>query len=209
MKALVCALSLVLIMVSVVKAGTALEFTPKEMLDWSHRSLKGKSDYQLLESGKGIKAKAESSASGLFCEQEIDVKTMPWLSWRWRAVSFPDVQDEAAKEGDDFVLRLYVLVKPGWTMKSAKGVVYVWSSQESPDESWPNPFATDNIVTVPLRGRSEIGSWVDERRNVREDFKRYLGLDVNTVEVIAIMTDADNGKSRAEGEYGRLQFAHE
>ncbi len=132
MKALVCAVSLVLLISgSVVRASSSLEFSPEEMLDWTHRSLKGNSHYQLLESGEGIKAYADGSASGLFREDKIDIRATPWLSWRWKAVRFPNVDDEMAKPGDDFALRLYVLIKTGWTMKSAKGIVYVWSSRET------------------------------------------------------------------------------
>jgi hypothetical protein len=47
---------------------------------------------------------------------------------------------------------------------------------------------------------------VTERRNLRDDFKRYHGLDVEAIDAVAIMTDCDNRAAKASAWYGGVRF---
>jgi hypothetical protein len=56
---------------------------------------------------------------------------------------------------------------------------------------------------APLR------TWFQEKRNVREDIRRYFGREVNTIKAVAIMTDTDNSGQQAIAWYGDIWFAAE
>jgi hypothetical protein len=53
------------------------------------------------------------------------------------------------------------------------------------------------------------GEWVTERRNIREDFRRYHGREVERIDAVAIMTDCDNRNATAEAWYGTVRFLAE
>jgi hypothetical protein len=58
---------------------------------------------------------------------------------------------------------------------------------------------------VALRSGPGDG-WVTERRNLREDFRRLHGVDVERIDAVAIMTDCDDRGTAAQAWYGGLRF---
>ena len=46
--------------------------------------------------------------------------------------------------------------------------------------------------------------WRTHRRNLREDFRRLFGREVDELEGVAVMTDADNSGQRARAWYGDI-----
>ncbi len=61
---------------------------------------------------------------------------------------------------------------------------------------------------VALRGKADpLNTWMTEKRNVREDFKRYLGLDVQFIDAVALMTDTDNSHQAATAFYSDITFS--
>jgi len=51
-----------------------------------------------------------------------------------------------------------------------------------------------------------VGLWVNEERNIYEDYKRAFGEEPPLMNGLAIMTDTDNTKERATAYYGDIQF---
>ncbi len=58
-------------------------------------------------------------------------------------------------------------------------------------------------------GNDDAGRWIDERRDVRTDYRRLFGADIRYVEAVAIMTDTDNTKAAATAYYGDIYFSSE
>ncbi|MBM7456961.1 hypothetical protein HNR62_002863 [Oceanisphaera litoralis] len=189
----------------------ALTFTPAQIMKWKAKSFVGHTEYRLVYDPQlqqpVLRAQSRAAASGLFYERRIDLDATPWLSWRWRVERFPAVADERAKRGDDFAVRVYVVVRDGWTRLSSKAISYVWSQQSAAGRRWPNPFAGDKAMMLALRHRQDGGGWVSEKRNLKADLRRLFGKDFRHIDAVAIMTDADNGKGTAIGYYGALVFS--
>ncbi|WP_414432091.1 DUF3047 domain-containing protein [Alcanivorax sp. IL2] len=157
---------------------------------WQEVVFEGRTDYR-LEAGCW-QSRARGSASGLARESAVDVTRTPYLHWQWRAdqiADWPEV-DERIKAGDDFQARVYV-VKKGWLPWQTRAINYVWSRQAAPGTNWPNPFASQAVMVV-VQGPGGAGRWQSVTRNVREDFRRFHGMDVDSVDAVAIMTDGDN-----------------
>ncbi|OXY81407.1 DUF3047 domain-containing protein [Oceanimonas doudoroffii] len=188
----------------------ALTFTPADMLGWKQKRFEGSTAYRLApDAGLGrqvLRAESRGAASGLFYEGRIDLQATPWLSWQWRVERFSGTANERGKAGDDFALRVYVVVRDGWTRLSSKAISYVWTREVAAGRHWPNPFTGDKAMMLALRQGTDPG-WVREKRNLRDDLRRLFGKDFRYLEAVAIMTDADNGGGTAIGYYGELVFS--
>ena len=53
-------------------------------------------------------------------------------------------------------------------------------------------------------GDRHAGAWRTHRRNVRDDFRRFFGVEVDALEGIAVMTDSDNSGLSARAWYGEI-----
>lgn len=171
---------------------------------WREVVFEGSTDYRLEEGC--WQSRAKGTASGLVRERTVDVTPTPYLHWQWRAdqiADWPDV-DEKSKAGDDFQARVYV-VKKGWLPWQTRAINYVWSRQAAPGTSWPNPFASQAVMVV-VQGAGGAGHWQSFSRNVREDFRRFHDLDVDSVDAVAIMTDGDNTATRVTSCYQLPDF---
>ena len=61
-------------------------------------------------------------------------------------------------------------------------------------------------MIVVESGAEKVGVWVEESRNVYQDYKQAFGEDPSFINGVAIMTDTDNTKERAVAFYGDIRF---
>lgn len=206
---------LALFLVSLSGPGRASErhYSADEVIDWQPKSFAGHTDYSLVFDEQlqrqVLRADSRQAASGLFYEQRIDLDSTPWLSWLWRVEQFPTVADEQTKAGDDFAVRIYIVVHDGWTALGNKAISYVWSQQATANHRWPNPFAGNKAMMLALRNRRADSGWMSEKRNVKADLKQLFGKEFRYIDAVAIMTDTDNSKSAAVGYYADIAFTKE
>lgn len=197
-------------------AAQSLSIDYSTFSDWERKSFKGQTVYALFQqkAGSGIpyyllNAESEKSASAMMMEQDIDIGTMPWMSWRWKVAQFPQVDDEQSKQGDDFAMRISVVIQPGFTVMSSQTIVYVWSQQSPEGASWPNPYSPDHFMMLTATSSTERDTWHFAQRNVQEDFARLYGATYNTVNAVAIMSDSDNSLSQTRATLSPITFSAE
>ncbi|WP_375753559.1 DUF3047 domain-containing protein [Vibrio sp. HN007] len=196
-------------------------FSSGELSSWEEKSFLGNTRYQITELDNRfvLKAHSDSSASGLAIEQKIDLLSTPYMSWSWLTKSRMLNLDEHSKEGDDYVARIYVVKKNGWFIWQTKAINYVWSSNQPKESQWPNAYAGDKAQMIAIRGtESNLNQWYDEKRNVYNDFIELFGdkgsdeenqKAYRYIDMIAIMTDTDNGKQEALSYYGDIIFSEQ
>ena len=187
---------------------TTLAFGPAAIASWRSHSFAGETRYALAEKAgeTALAARCDGTASGLFLERPVDLTQTPILEWRWRVDALPDADaPETSRGGDDFAARIYVVRDGGMMMWRTRAVNYVWSRSQPKGADWPNPFA-EQARMVALRGQADLGAWHVERRDLRADFQRFHGLDLDTLDAVAIMTDCDNTGGQAEAWYGTVRF---
>ena len=181
------------------------------ILSWEPERFVGETRY-LLEPDAGrpsVRAESRASASGLVREIDVDLRETPVLHWSWRVANLLEGVDERSKGGDDYPARVYILFRTGWLDVVPRSLSYVWSSTQPRGTAWPNAY-TDRVVMLAQRDASDpVGTWIDERRDVREDIRRHFGADVDEIKAVAIMTDTDNSASQATAWYGDIWFAAE
>lgn len=194
-------------------SANALQFSPSEILQWAPHSFSGTTVYEQVDvdGTPAVRAQCtEATASGLFRRETIDLTETPILEWRWRVDAVFDGIDETQKRGDDYPARLYVVDERRIAIWRTRALNYVWASQQPQNSDWPNAFASQaHMIAVRSGAPDEAGAWVTERRNVREDFKRYHGEDKTSINAVAIMTDCDNAGQQATAWYGEIRFLPE
>ena len=185
------------------------EFGVGSLKGWQEKSFKGKTFYKFVKGHKGLVLKADSneSASGLFRKIKIDLVKRPCLIWSWKVDKILDGLDETTKDGDDYPARMYVIFSEGLLFWKTRALNYVWSNGRPLGSIWPNAHAKSSINIAVQSGQDKVGQWTQQMRNIRSDFKRFIGGDVKQVDGIAIMTDTDNSGGIATAFYGDVRFS--
>ena len=182
-----------------------------DVAGWEEKVFAGRTLYETVRQDDRtvIRATSRGTASGLFLRRRIDLEKTPILRWTWRVDGTLGDIDERTRAGDDYSARVYVIRSHPVFLWRTRAVNYVWASTRAAGETWPNAY-TDSSRHVAVRsGDAHTGRWVDERRDVRADFRDLFGEAVRYVDAVAIMTDTDNTGGAAVAYYADIAFTSE
>ena len=171
--------------------------------DWKARKETGKSVYSVQEEGGKRFLRAVSRKVGIQAAREVqswDLTTYPILAWSWRPREFPKGADERDERRNDSVLAVYMLV-PHSRVAGPKAVKYIWS-EKVPAGTHLASNGGLTQVRVLRSGTEGRGEWRQEKVNVLEDYRRYFDAKEPPKPIgIAVLTDSDETKSSAAGDY--------
>ena len=190
------------------------EFTEKEFATLKVRKVrgaKGETEYSIgsNENGQFLRAEAKGTASGLGQKVKINLNKTPFINITWKIEKDLKGIDEKTKKGHDFAARVFVVKKTGLTPLSNKAVNYVFSSNNSVNESWRSPYTKSSIDYVLSTTKDNLNEWVTVKANVKEHFKELHDLNVEELTGVAIMTDTDQTKIKAISYYQNIFFSSE
>jgi len=187
------------------------QFTEDEFKTLQVKKVKGETTWVLgsNENGNFIKAEAEGKGSGLGKELAIDLAKTPFINITWKVEKDLSGIVENSKKGHDYAARVFVIKKTGSTALSNKAINYVFSSNNSINDNWPSPYTKKSIDYVLSTTKNGFNEWVTVKANVKEHFKKFHNLDVETLTAVAIMTDTDNSKLKATSYYQNIYFSSE
>lgn len=186
-------------------------FSAGDLAGWDEKTFKGQTQYALVPGPVGtvLQASTDGMASGRFRKIRVDLAKTPVLNWSWKIdAPYRDI-DESTKAGDDFPVRVYVVVERGPLGLRTLAMNYVWASSKPAGARWPNPFTGQAMMLAVDSGAAKAGAWVSHKRNVREDLRAAFGDDITEIHAVAVMTDGDNGGRRARAWYGDIFFTSE
>lgn len=186
-------------------------FTESGLSGWQAQTFDGKPQtaYRLVADEQGrqvLEARCAASASGLIWRESIDLAKTPILRWRWRTQALFSGQDPRSKAGDDFPLRVYAVREGGFAVWRTRAIVYVWSADRFGPRDWPSPYTGKAHMLALRSGAAGLSEWQEERRDLRADFRAFLGIDVTRIDGIALMSDCDNAGGRSRSWYGDLRL---
>lgn len=188
-------------------------YTPEDIIDWERHSFSGETRYELVEvdGRQAVHARCtDASASGLFLQEEVDLEATPIVEWRWRVDETFSGIDETTKAGDDYPARIYAVDEHSILRWRTRALNYVWSSEMEQGADWPNAYASQaHMVAVRSGPPEREGQWHTERRNLRDDFRRFHDRDLERINAFAIMTDCDDVGEPAEAWYGEIRLLPE
>ena len=173
-----------------------------------------------------LQVRSDASASGLARKMRVDPATHPRLSWRWKASRLVANGRLAAKEGDDFALRLYVTfdldpatLSLGDRMKLSlartiwgdhlpvAALCYVWDARAAVGTIAPNAYTDRVRMVVVDSGPARLGQWVAHERDIGADFRAAFGQPAPAVTSVIVSADTDNTGERAESWFGDVEFS--
>jgi hypothetical protein len=182
--------------------------------------------YTLVQDGSAVVVKAVSnaSASGLTKKVRIDPREYPIVRWRWKVDNLLKAADVTTKAGDDYPARLYITFeydpdKVGFGKKAKykagrlifgdipiAAINYIWDAKAPQGIFFDNAY-TDFARMVVLRsGLQGVGTWMEEERNIYEDYRKAFDGEPPMINGVAIMTDTDNTKESAVAYFGDIVF---
>lgn len=181
-------------------------FTEEGITQWQHQVFSDTTHYQPIQDQSNwvLQAKTDRSASGLYFEKQIDIQPGTRLEWRWKISNILSNIDETSKQGDDYPVRVYVVVSDGPFFWQKRTLVYVWSSNQPSGSRWPNAY-TDNAVMWALNsGTEQLSQWVSHSRDLYQDLETAFGKSYQQIEAIAIMSDTDNSGQATTAWYDHI-----
>jgi hypothetical protein len=175
--------------------------------NWKEKSFKGSTHYEVVQEDgqRCIRATSDASASALYYEIDFDPRDYPFLAWRWKVNNIVAKGDELKKEGDDYAARVYV-VFPSALFWRTKAINYIWANKLAAGHAVPNPFTSNACMIAVQSGFTLVGQWLEERRNLIEDYRKCFGEDPPKAGAVAIMTDTDNTGEKAMAWYGPIRI---
>jgi len=187
-------------------------FSEGDLGGWEVKEYEGDVDYSIVEvdGKKVLRAKSSAAASGRIREMEVDLNKTPYLNWSWRVDNVMQGLDERTKAGDDYPARVYLIFSGGMQVWKTRAVNYVWSSSQPVGTEWPSAYTKNNMKIAVQSGKKKLGVWVEEKRNVADDFRRLFKKEPpEKVDAVAIMSDTDNSGQSAIAYYGDIWFSSE
>ena len=189
-----------------------IQFASENLDNWHSRVFAGETRYQLetLDGDTVLSGSSEGTASALLREIKVDLRATPWINWCWRTDNtLGEDIDERSKNGDDYPARIYLLKKTGFLPWSVIAVNYVWSSNQPVGSHWQNAWSDKAQMLAVASGQQQTGSWQQQKRNVRDDFKKLFQEDIDSIDAVAIMVDTDNSQGSANSQFGDIYFTAE
>ncbi len=207
-------------------SGTVGQVLPEGWKPLTFKKIPKHTSYEVVkdEGVTIVKAVSEASASGLIKPVVIDPKEYPIVRWRWKIDHVLQGSDVALKEGDDFPARLYVTfeydpdrVSFGRKLKFKAGQAlfgdipiaalnYIWDAKAPVGTIVENAYTDFARMVIVESGIQKVGMWIDEERNIYEDYKKAFGEEPPMINGVAIMSDTDNTKEQATAYFGDIVF---
>lgn len=181
--------------------GKVGEFPP----DWKPRKDSGREAYAIQEADglRFLHAVAKNLGIQAAKQYEWDPKAYPMLAWSWRPIEFPKGSDERQSKTNDSAASVYAVFPH--SPVSVKTLKYIWSAVV-PVGTRLNSNAGLTQALVLQSGTEQKGVWMEERVNVFEDYKKFFDeTETPKASGIAVLTDSDDTKSTAQGDYANFR----
>ena len=174
---------------------------------WQVKERKGKADFSVVKD-RDIHAVHLRSSNTSFSLQKgvkVDLRKYPILTWKWKVTKLPEGGDLRRSETDDQAAQLFLL------FPKTKAIVYVWdtTAPEGLIEDAPGPFFMNIKAVVARSGTAETGEWIQETRNVYEDYKKIFGTEPGSVVGVRIQINSQYTGTSSESFFADVALKEE
>jgi len=174
--------------------------------DWKPRKDAGRGVYSIQEMDglRFLRARAKGLGIQAAKEYAWDPKAYPMLAWSWRPIKFPAGSDERQSKTNDSAISVYaVFPHTAWSVKTIK---YIWSAVVPVGTRLSSSAGLTQVLVI-RNGTDRKGGWTEERVNILEDYKKFFDeAETPKASGIAVLTDSDDTKSTAQGDYANFRL---
>ena len=161
------------------------------------------------DGGRGLRVRSQDEHSSIAKEVHVDLRATPILEWSWKVVKLPEGGDIRKKETSDLTGHVLVAWPRMPALLRTRLIGYVWEAT-APAGTMERSRKTSLVTFFILHsGPAELGRWMVERRNVRDDYERAFGEEPSSPGVVAISIDTNDTHSTAEAVIGRIAFTRD
>ena len=153
-----------------------------------------------------MKSNDDSSTINKEIQQNIDLQRTPILQWQWKVVELPLGGDSRLEDKLDQAAQIYVSWPRFPQAFRSRVIGYVWDTMAPVGTQVNSPRARIVTYIVVRSGDAELGKWITEQRDVREDYKRLFGEEPFEPGYISLSIDSNDTESRAEAFIGPIFF---
>jgi hypothetical protein len=158
------------------------------------------------ESALHMRSQNDGSTISKDIRGKVNLESTPLLEWRWKVTTLPKGGNSCRKATDDQAAQIF-LVWPRFPEAVRSRIIgYVWDTTAKAGTICPSEKTRTVTYIVIRSGETELGKWLTEQRNVREDFKKIYGEEPESPAAIALAIDSNDTKSTAESYIGSLVF---
>jgi len=150
--------------------------------DWSVKVWRGRPEIELVKERKGtvLKLRSHQSNVALYKQVDVDLARHPHLSWEWKVAEWPEHGDARHGERDDQAAGIYVMFPKFPAFLNSRIIGYVWES-DVPQGTIVRSRNDSRIHYGVVRsGKQKAGEWVQEARNVEQDYEQIFGEQATT-----------------------------
>lgn len=196
--------------------GVSLAFTPSldeggPPQEWQIQEFTGAARFTVAQvRGMGvIRLESEEASFALHRDVEVDLAEFPYLSWTWRVDVLPEGGDVRRREADDQAAQLYVVFPQFPAMLRSRVLGYVWDATAPAGSSLASAVTSLARIVVMQSGPAKAGRWLEEIRNIREDYRRLFHEEPPPVGKVSVFINSQHTRSRAVSWFGPIRFSAE
>ncbi|MFY7941147.1 MAG: DUF3047 domain-containing protein [Burkholderiaceae bacterium] len=197
---------------------------------WTHKPLPGKrpTRYQVteLEGRPVVRADADAAVSLFRRALRVEPDQLGSIEFAWRVQALLDNADLTQRSGEDSPVRLLLAFEGDRSTFTSRNrmlsdlsqtltgeplpyatLMYVWDNKAQVGAVIPVGSGTDRIRKLVLdSGPALAKTWRNHVRDIAADYRLVFGEEPGALVAVALMTDSDNTRTRAQGWYGPVRI---
>jgi hypothetical protein len=149
-----------------------------------------------------IRLQSHKSSYGLERGVDVDPAELPFLRWRWKVSQLPEGGDFRRTRSDDQAAQVLV------AFADRRVLSYIWdtTAPKGTMQSASSIPLVHVFAVVCESGLQQANRWVDEARNVREDYERAFGRSAPRVKGVRLQINSQHTGTAAESWFGEVSF---
>jgi hypothetical protein len=177
---------------------------------WTLEKKTGDPEIKVEKSGDNtyVLFRSNNSSFGLKKELDFALKDYPFLNWKWKVTHLPEKGDFLKKETDDQAAQVYVAFPRFPAALKTEAVGYLWESNpKNKGKEGESPAWSKSKVIVLQAGPEKMNQWIQEKRNVYEDYKRLFKKEPPKIGGISIYINSQHTQGKAESSFSHIYFS--
>jgi hypothetical protein len=165
-------------------------------------------DFTVVEDAgrRALHMKSAGEHSTIAREVQADLAAIPILAWQWRVLRLPQGADLRNRATSDVTGHIFAVWPRFPAFARSRLIGYVWDPTQPVGTVIPSRKTGTVTFIVARRGEAGLGQWIDERRDVADDYRSVFGEAPPPLPVVALSIDTNDTRSPAEAMFGRIEL---